>query len=146
MLITLAGAEITYGGLDIEYGPVPSLSQVRLASVFKVPVVPGTDNVTTFQAVDDTGAPYPLAGVTRIDVALCSERAALSEGVQRISSQDDPSPISFSGSTVSVRFGALNPYQGKYYPIIIAYDAANPDGVVLAGRGFPAEVQLVCSY
>jgi len=108
----------------------------------KITTTPGSDNIDTFDAIDSTGALYPLDAVTRIDVAIISERAALSGGVLRISTTDTPPAVSFSGSTISVRFGALSPYRGTYYPQIIVYDANNPDGVVIAGEGYPAEILL----
>ncbi len=102
----------------------------------------GRDNITTFQVVDDIGAPYPLNIVTRIDVLLTAEKAAIGGGLVAISSQDVPAPIVFGSSEVSIRFGALRPYPGQYYPDIMAYDDNNPNGVVIAGQGYPTEILL----
>lgn len=110
--------------------------------MLKIATTPGTDNVDTFQAFTPDGEPYSFSAVTRVDIDICSERAALSGGVLTISSADVPPAVAFNGTFLSVRFGALSPYRGDYYPTVTAYDADNPNGVVLAGKGYPTEILL----
>ena len=94
----------------------------------------GASNESTYRVQKD-GVDFDLtqAGVTRIDV--------VDEG-QVLSSDDDA--VSFSGSTLTIKWGAFSLPPDTYSPTIYAYKASDPDGEVLFGPlKSPITLQLV---
>ena len=112
-----------------------------------VAAFPGADNIESF-TVQNEGIDYDLDvnGVTRVDAYVCCKLAALaSESDRVISSDDADTPITFSGSTLNIKFGAFGVGAGVYKPKIKIFNSTSPDGLVIAGSGLEQEIQMTMS-
>jgi hypothetical protein len=51
--------------------------------------------------------------------------------------------VSYSGDTLSVKFGKLQLEAGSYNAQIVLFSASHPAGIVIAGPGMPETIELL---
>ncbi len=92
----------------------------------------GRDNVEQLRIkYNNLAFDFATFGVTRVQVIA---------GSASISS--DNSDVSYTGDTLSVKFGKLDLVPGYYNAQIVLYTPTHPAGVVIAGPDMPETVDL----
>lgn len=109
-------------------------------TIVSVTAARGSGDYTVFNLVDSEGDPVDLTalGATAVKVSVCDPRACIDSST---------SDVTFSGSTVSVKFGKLGlpPTRNNnlpYYPKISYTVPADSDPRILAGEGYATEIRL----